>query len=270
MKSLLALYPKSWRSRYEAEVAQMIDDSRSGFRDVPGLLSGAIDAHAHPDSLGLPGGGIRGWFTLPHVSGLLAIVAGVAWMAPYLALFLSSMRHSPMADTHSLAMTAFASPLVTLAMAGLLLPRMTTRRGRVVAAVSLSLMGIGASVMLVKLVLDWASPDVPILGFDGAAFMSVGTALVLAGTIVGSVVLWGGVRIARRSLAELVLAALAYLSFLVLYRDTGFVIAVGSFVGAMLGAWVGLAWIKLGRSAIQRTEMPLAVIEPPTGTSLAA
>jgi hypothetical protein len=269
VKSLLALYPKSWRSRYEAEVSQMIEDSRSGPRDVPGLLRGAIDAHAHPRSLGLPEGGTRGWFTLPHVSALLAILAGVAWMTPYLALFLSSMRHSPMADTHSLAMTAFASPLVTLAMAGLLLPTMTTRRGRLLAAMSLSLMGIGAGVMLVKLVLNWASPDVPILGFNGAAFMSVGTALVLAGTIVGSVALWG-MQVARRSLVELVLAALAYLSFLVLYRDTGFVIAVGSFVGAMLGAWVGLAWVKLGRSAIQRTEVPLAASEPSAGGIRAA
>jgi hypothetical protein len=46
--TLLRLYPRSWRLRYESEVRALLDSRPPGPRDILDLLRGAVDAHLHP------------------------------------------------------------------------------------------------------------------------------------------------------------------------------------------------------------------------------
>src|SRR5262249_51403156 len=48
VKRLLALYPRSWRARYEAEMAAVLDDLAFDFRIAIDLAVCAADAHLHP------------------------------------------------------------------------------------------------------------------------------------------------------------------------------------------------------------------------------
>jgi hypothetical protein len=52
-RSLLRLYPRRWRQRYEEEVGALVDDERLSLGLVVDLMRGAVDAHAHPE-LGAP------------------------------------------------------------------------------------------------------------------------------------------------------------------------------------------------------------------------
>ena len=44
---MLACYPRPWRERYGDELLALLADRRSGLRDLPNLLAGAIDARMH-------------------------------------------------------------------------------------------------------------------------------------------------------------------------------------------------------------------------------
>ena len=44
---MLACYPRAWRERYGDELLGLLADRRSGWRDLPDLLAGAIDARLH-------------------------------------------------------------------------------------------------------------------------------------------------------------------------------------------------------------------------------
>lgn len=72
---LVALYPASWRVRYEPEVLQLLVARPPGFRDAVDLARGALDAHLHP--------------TAPsRVPAVAAILAGAAWTVVALAAVL--------------------------------------------------------------------------------------------------------------------------------------------------------------------------------------
>jgi hypothetical protein len=250
MKWLLRLYPTAWRARYEAEVARMLDDSSSGPRDVPDLLRGALDAHRHPGPLGLPVGRIRGWFSVDHLAGIMAVIAGAAWIAAYLALAISSTRYSTMADTGSVVLTGGAGPLVVVAVAGFLIRRLSDRRDRLIAASALALVAVGSATTIGSLIIDWAAPGSLPFPYGAEPFIAAGTALVLLGTILATVAMWGCAPVARRALVLLAFACAVDLVFLAVFRDVGFVIGVSSFAGAAMGMLVGLAWISVGWSAL--------------------
>jgi hypothetical protein len=52
-RSLLRLYPQRWRQRYEDEIGALVDEEPLSVGLVVDLLSGAFDAHLHPE-LGAP------------------------------------------------------------------------------------------------------------------------------------------------------------------------------------------------------------------------
>jgi hypothetical protein len=52
-RSLLRLYPQRWRQRYEEEIGALVDEEPLSVGLVVDLLSGAFDAHLHPE-LGAP------------------------------------------------------------------------------------------------------------------------------------------------------------------------------------------------------------------------
>ena len=47
-RRILRAYPATWRHRYAAEVAALLEDRPPGWRDVVDLARGALDAHLHP------------------------------------------------------------------------------------------------------------------------------------------------------------------------------------------------------------------------------
>ena len=251
MKHLLRLYPRGWRALYEEEVGRMLDDSAAGPRAIPDLLRGALDAHLHPAPLGLPGSGLRGWFTVGRITGLTAIAAGVAWVLPYLALLISSMRYSPGADTQSVALTAVPGLFVAIAMAGLLARHLQDRRHRLLTAAALAFVVAGSGGMIAILAVNGTIAGGTLLPFDGDAFMAVGTAMVLVGMLLAVATMWGRALVSRRSLLWLSLACTLDLVFLTVYRDVGFVMGVTSAAGAGVGMLVGFAWIGVGRSALE-------------------
>jgi hypothetical protein len=48
MKHLVRLYPKTWRIRYGAELATLVQRRRASFGEALDLVRGAVDAHLHP------------------------------------------------------------------------------------------------------------------------------------------------------------------------------------------------------------------------------
>src|SRR5688500_5641296 len=53
MKHLLPLYPRSWRRRYGAEIAALLERRRAGLGEVVDLIRGALSARLQP-ALGTP------------------------------------------------------------------------------------------------------------------------------------------------------------------------------------------------------------------------
>jgi hypothetical protein len=57
MKALLRLYPRGWRERYAAEVADYLDEARPPLlRTATDLIAGAIDARLNPEYMPEPSG----------------------------------------------------------------------------------------------------------------------------------------------------------------------------------------------------------------------
>jgi hypothetical protein len=48
MKRLVRLYPRAWRERYGAELADLLGRRRASLGEAIGLIRGALDAHLHP------------------------------------------------------------------------------------------------------------------------------------------------------------------------------------------------------------------------------
>jgi hypothetical protein len=72
---LVALYPRRWRDRYEAEMLVLLGDRPPDWRAAIDLVQGAIDAHLHPATPSL----------VPIIAALLA---GAGWSVVALAALL--------------------------------------------------------------------------------------------------------------------------------------------------------------------------------------
>jgi hypothetical protein len=250
IKSLLRLYPKAWRERYEEEVARMIDDSGSGLGDVPNLVRGALDAQLHPQPLGLPAGRLRGWFTFERSAGVAAIAAGVGWVASYLALIVFTGRPAQQSDVmRYVAATAVPGLFAAFAIAGLAAQRASD--WRVIAVTAVALVGGASASMLAILAMNAATPGVSLVPYDGQEFMQAGTVAVLIGTLVGVVAMWGRGPVGRRWLILLAIASVLDLVLLVADRYLSFTLVLRSAAGGWLGVLVGMAWIGVGGAALQ-------------------
>ena len=74
MSRLLRLFPGAWRARYEPEVLELLRERPLGARSRLDLARGALDAHRHPELLGLTP---QPW--THRLPGLLAAGAGLIW-----------------------------------------------------------------------------------------------------------------------------------------------------------------------------------------------
>lgn len=53
-RAILRLYPPNWRDRYGAEIADILEERRSGWRELIDLARGALDARLHPQPVATP------------------------------------------------------------------------------------------------------------------------------------------------------------------------------------------------------------------------
>ena len=79
MSRLMRLYPAAWRERYENEFLGLLHERPVGPRGAIDVVVGAIDARLHPELIGAERQ------PLTHrIPGLLALAAGVIWVAWFL------------------------------------------------------------------------------------------------------------------------------------------------------------------------------------------
>jgi Rieske Fe-S protein len=53
-RAILRLYPSAWRVRYGAEITDIVEEGRSGLRELVDLARGALDARLHPRLVATP------------------------------------------------------------------------------------------------------------------------------------------------------------------------------------------------------------------------
>jgi hypothetical protein len=86
MTRLIALYPRTWRDRYELEFIALMAERPPDPRDRIDIVRGAIDARLHPQlrSIGPDGPepSRRG-----RVSGIAAIAGGLVWIATSIGFY---------------------------------------------------------------------------------------------------------------------------------------------------------------------------------------
>jgi len=77
--SLLRLYPRAWRSRYEAEVRYVLEARPPRTRDRVDLVRGALDAHLHPA-------------TLSPIPAIASLSGGALWTSAAIVLALQPVQ----------------------------------------------------------------------------------------------------------------------------------------------------------------------------------
>jgi hypothetical protein len=90
MTSLLRLYPRSWRERYEAEFLVLMETRPPSVGDRVDIVRGAVDARLHPQVPGADGSPVDARRRVP-VAAVLATLSGAAWLA-WVGVGLSEFR----------------------------------------------------------------------------------------------------------------------------------------------------------------------------------
>jgi hypothetical protein len=103
----LRVYPRWWRARYAAEVADILAEHPPDRRQQLDLLHGAIDAH------------LRGAGSRPVVAPIAALVAGGAWtLAAAAVLTLPTAPDWPGHVLETLPLAAIGAAAITVAQVG--------------------------------------------------------------------------------------------------------------------------------------------------------
>jgi hypothetical protein len=85
MTTLVRLYPRAWRDRYEAEFLGILEARPPSRRDRLDIVRGAFDARLHPEVPGSPDGPRLGLQPV-RLLGVVAVVAGLAWLTWVVAI----------------------------------------------------------------------------------------------------------------------------------------------------------------------------------------
>ncbi len=93
MTRLIALYPRTWRDRYEDEFLALLNERAPDPLDRLDIVRGAIDARIHPQVKGSPVAPeppvvLGPW---PARAGWLTLLGGVLWLAAFLVVVNSPM-----------------------------------------------------------------------------------------------------------------------------------------------------------------------------------
>ena len=219
MTRLIALYPRTWRDRYETEFRALMAERPPDPLDSIDVVRGAIDARMHPQ---VPGEPARRSSRPARLSGLLTAIGGLGWSA-WIGLILRDFRGwgSGTPESANLMILISALGFLTLAVA----------TGAIVATFASSLRPIGIPGGL------FAAIGFGITAFGGGISIVIGFAglAVLAWSMVGRVIPgW----LAAGWIGTTVLAFGAFMAFVVGNgRDVGLI------------AWglpFGIAWLIVG------------------------
>jgi hypothetical protein len=263
VKELLRLYPRPWRDRYESEVAAMLDESEQGVRDGLDIIRGAIDARRHPDRLGLPTGGIRGWFDRDHMTGLVAALGAVIWIAGLVVIMAQVGRPATWGqrDLRGIAAVAVAAPLLVGAMMMFTARRPGGPIRRLLLAAAVATAACAALVITLSIVSAAVDPGVGLRAvlWEERGLMPYAMGLLPAACVVWALTMWGASSVSRWALLGLGLASLVSVAHLVIWWDSGLVNQLTSGSGVATGLLFSTAWLAVGVSAMRRpTRRPIA------------
>lgn len=117
MTRLLALYPRAWRQRYEAELRSLLEELRPSRADRFDLFRGAFDAHRHPELVEDPDMSASppssGDVTVARRLGLAGIVGAAAWALAWFIVATSPLVIEPGGGSYRDGEAAF--PILILA-----------------------------------------------------------------------------------------------------------------------------------------------------------
>lgn len=218
MSSLVRLYPRAWRDRYEAEFLGLLEMRPPTFRDKVDIVRGAVEVRMGPDMPGAPQRRAR-----PVTAGALASYAAgffwLVWLIGILQTFRGWGQESSM-DTSLFALISI---------------------------------GFGLSLAAVHALLGFASVDsmkafggvvgsIAVISFGISAFGGGGTLLfALLASIVFAAALAG------RTIPTWLAALWVVSTMLLLFAFLGFVQAGGQEVSLLaLGLPYGVNWLLLG------------------------
>lgn len=115
MTTLVRLYPRAWRERYEAEFLGILEARPPSGRDRLDIVRGALDARLHPEIPGSPESP-RPVTLATRAVGVTAIVAGLAWLA-WAALILGDPRWLTSGESRNAGLMVVTAAVVYLALA---------------------------------------------------------------------------------------------------------------------------------------------------------
>ena len=189
MTALMRLYPRTWRTRYEAEFLELLAARPLRVADRLDILLGALDAHLDPqvpdasDEAILPGPRDR----LSRLAGLSAVIGGAAWVAVAPGLLLAPFEGGSRDSTAGIILALVGNIGLAGAMIGLagtLTRRLTAARWSAAAMV------VGTTLV----VLPW---PIVVLGL----FLSFAASATVGAVLVSNGARWLGVALAAAAIA---------------------------------------------------------------------
>jgi hypothetical protein len=171
MTRLVALYPKTWRDRYEDELLALLQERHPGAMDRLDIVRGAVDARLHPELADSPQPQRPRSRQVVLTGGLVAS-AGLGWLA-WLGLILRDFRGwgtgTPANADLIIALSLVAFLAIAAAMAAITTSfggsiRPIGRAGVMLAAIGFVLTAFGGGMSIVValigvVVLAWSMAD---------------------------------------------------------------------------------------------------------------
>lgn len=242
MTTLVRLYPRAWRDRYEAEFLGILQARPPSRRDRLDIIRGALDARLHPEVPGSPEAshGSEG-LAAARWAGAAAILAGLGSLA-WTGLVLRYFKGWGAGEPEHAALGSALSAITFLSL--------SAAHGLLAVAGQRSMRGGGAP-----------GASVAAVAF---LFSATGGGLAIALGVAGSIVL--AAAMAGRTISGWLSAVWITASVLLLGAMLAFTAGGGQNVSLLaLMAPFGLAWLFVGLTVLRRGVPSPAIAPDPSG-----
>jgi hypothetical protein len=169
MSAILRLYPRAWRERYGDELVALLEEHPASPLDHIDLIRGAFDARLQPQ---VPGTDVALEQEIPvnqRQLGVAAAIGGIAWIVAVVSFNVLPATPEGYVDM-SLAIPGLA---VGIAMIGIALGELGTRRGSATSARTGHIMAVISVVLAGSLFMPWPFMVIGFLGFPVLAVVAV-------------------------------------------------------------------------------------------------
>jgi hypothetical protein len=189
MTALLRLYPRTWRTRYEAEFLELLAARPLRLADRMDILLGALDAHLDPQ---VPDASDEGTLRVrrdrwSRLAGLSAVIGGAAWVAVAPGFLLAPFEHGSRDSTAGIVLALLGN----IGLAGAMIGLVGTLARRVTAARWSALAMIAGTALMV---LPW-----PI--FALGLFLSFAASVAVGAVLISNGARWLGAALAAAAIA---------------------------------------------------------------------